>query len=538
MRGRLPLGVLFGVALVLAVGAAGVVWARSGSAPAGETARFVPAGALVYAVVNTDAASRQWAQMSQILDRLGVAGDLRRARDEAVSDEDLDWERDIAPYLGGEAAFAVLSADDEPSMLLLLSAADGEKAWKHAVEALDRRAREEGERIQTRTYRGVEIRIYGDAGDSLSLARKDRYLIGATSPDVVQQALDLEAGRGASLAENSRFKSARAAVSADPLLFVYGNLGGALDGAESLFGELLPPGALDSADMVTDLDRLALAVAISAEPGGLKLETQVLGLINKRGDLSMPRVGNESRFARRAPAGSLVFVWGRDLWTGTDASLKDILSGLRNDPDAGDTAEMLDEALAEARRELGFDVDADLLSQLKGEFALALGAGDLSSDDLWVLAMSTVKDAATVSRSLAKIAQYERNQGRLVEQVKVGGQDIWESREGPRKDVEYAYGITGDELLVGYGPDAVRRGIERKDNLEDTADFKDAQRHLPDGRMLAAYINLKRITELPDGDLDLGLSPQAMARLRYIVLGFTQKADRAGFTAYLRVAEN
>ncbi len=55
---------------------------------------------------------------------------------------------------------------------------------------------------------------------------------------------------------------------------------------------------------------------------------------------------------------------------------------------------------------------------------------------------------------------------------------------------------------------------------------------------MGVFVNLKRITAMPGGDLDTGLNRQALARLHYIVLGVTQKSTSAGFTAYLRVAEN
>ena len=77
------------------------------------TASLVPEDAGIYVALNTDLSSSQWVNTFRLAERLGAddpEGDLKDGADTAG----LDWEDDVAPFLGGNAALYVqgFSLDD------------------------------------------------------------------------------------------------------------------------------------------------------------------------------------------------------------------------------------------------------------------------------------------------------------------------------------------------------------------------------------------------------------------------------------------
>jgi hypothetical protein len=543
MHRPLPLAVLIGAALAVALGAAGVLWAMSAGASTGETARFVPADAALYVAVNTDAASRQWAQTAQLLKRIGIDATLRNARDESAAATGVDWESDVAPFLGGEAALALLDlSGGTPAVLAVLATSDGRRAYERLTLTLDRQARERGDTPRSEQYDGVTIRIYpDDTVGEYAVAVKDRYLLLASDAALVRRALDTEAGKHESLGGTIKFRTGRAAVAGDALLFVYVNPAAVSRAAETFAGSR---GTTEDALRAAGFDKAVIVAALSAEQDGFRFELQTLGIDADKNGFRMPRAADESRLARRVPADTLFFLYGANFYDGVWRGVMQALEQLKDDPDGAAPLAEFRDAIRELNRELGLDIERDLLAHLTGEYALAVGALD---DDLgiaenpWVLALATAKDPQAVARALAKIADYERREGRRVETVKVGGVDVTVSRPAPRSfdDDEYAYTVAGSDLIFGYGPDTVVRGaVDAKNPLADDPDYKAALAALPDGRQLTMYVNLRRVIQIVRESSDEDAADwEALGRMRSLAIAFAQGEDRAGMVALLRIAE-
>lgn len=544
MRGKLPLGVLAGAALAIALGVAGVLWAQSGSS-AGDTAKLVPAGAVAYVTVNTDPASRQWVQTSQLLGRLNLLDTLKEARNNGLEFADLDWEKDIVPFLGGEATIAVTNLDvEEPGVLVILSTTNGDKAWDTALKALDNISSSSRNRPDIRTYRGSEIRTYRQgSGPSISVTHKDRYLILATGPEQAQQVLDLNAGQGESLAGIDRFRKARAAVTADPLVFAYVNpsaLGNATEELASLFYPFGSISGTEQALRESGMENAAFAFAASAERQGMRFEWQTVGIDGSKTPFVLQQAPDESRFARRAPSDTILFANAMNL-NALYQGIMTVVDRLASDPRSADVAKQIKDGVADLKRELGFDFEKELIAHLTGEYAFALGATQLDTDDLWVLAMSVVDDPAAVSRALTLISEYARRDGERVTTATVSGVSMTEIRPRTGNDGPLTYGVTGDDLLVAFGPNAMQKALSPSQPLANSDDYREAMGLLPKGRVGTAYLNLARIIELVrDSDVSFfgeSLDWQALGKLRYLAASANQSADKNGGVAFLRIAE-
>ncbi|HUG64060.1 MAG TPA: DUF3352 domain-containing protein, partial [Gaiellaceae bacterium] len=101
-----------------------------------ESANLVPADAVVFARLTTDADSPQWQKAERVLERIpGVRESLASAIEQGLSEEGLDWERDVAPALGDEVVLVVtaklrpivlLDPDSEEKLDALLANSDEE----------------------------------------------------------------------------------------------------------------------------------------------------------------------------------------------------------------------------------------------------------------------------------------------------------------------------------------------------------------------------------------------------------------------------
>lgn len=544
MRGRIPVGVLAGAALVVALGAAGAIWAVGRGSSAGDTAKFVPANAAVYMTLNTDATSRQWVQMSQLLDRMGLDDPLRSARDDGASAADLKWEEDVAPFLGGEATVAAIEqAGEFPGILVILSVRDGARAWDRAIRTLDEQARKSGTATDTTTYRDTTVRTYktdGSDAPSISIARKDTYLVAATTIDLLKASLDLQSGSGESLASKEKFRTARSSVADDVLLFSYVDLAAAGRLGEEVAAGLVPgAGAVDGSLKPAGLDNAVVAFSVSAERTGIRAEYQLVGADKSVYPIVATAAGDDSRLAARAPNNSLVYLYGADLYNGVFKAARDTAAKLNRDPQAGGFLGDVQEQIDAVSRELGFDIERDFFANLTGEFAFAFGTRSTSFDDAWGLGMSVVKDAGAVGRSLDKLNEYAGREGLRVGSSTVSGVKITELRETRGDAPAVAYALAGDELIAGIGADAVRGAIEKRDSLAGTTDFKDAIKTLPGNRALTLFVNVREAVTLAREDsrgaADEILDSRALSSMRWFAMAMTRKDDRIGSVMFLRI---
>ena len=169
---------------------------------------LVPTNALLYAHLEVDRDSSQWRNASRILDKLPA---LTRLRDQALgelaagrSPKQLDAA--LRPWLGDEAALALLPSGRRATSLVLLKVGDLQAAKSFLAGA---------GRSRIALYRDTQVRMY----KTLAAAFVDDFLaIGRI--DNVHAAID--AGAGRALAENPVFRDAREGLDVGgPLLFAY-----------------------------------------------------------------------------------------------------------------------------------------------------------------------------------------------------------------------------------------------------------------------------------------------------------------------------
>lgn len=540
MGRKLPLALLAGIAAAIAIGVTAIMMREPASAEAGETLRLLPADTLAYLSLDTDPTSRQWAQAVSLLDRLGVDDFLRTERDDSLAFVDLTW-AELAPFLGGELTVAATPGDGSmPGVLVVLSAQDAAKAEAELLRMIEEEADGMLGQPETRTHRGAQIRLYpgGPTGDPIALTRSGRFVIAASSEDLVTGTLDRAAGAGTNLTEDAHHRSARGLVANDALLSFYirpNAIQDTLQSALSMFSVLgmmagdLPAQQQDTAE--------AVIVALSAERTGFRFDARATGVDG----MALPRMPEDSTFTRRVPADALVYFGGANLY---QSIIKPAFDAVRDVSSNGGMAsivgaEALDK-LEDLNRQLAVNLERDLLTQITGEYGAALGVTSVANQDVWVVAGSGIEDRASVTRVLDAIAAWEGREGRNVTASRNGQDVIFESQPGPGDTGDaYAYGLAGNDLLFGLDARQFTASSKAGKYLADDPAFREALTTLGKDRTHTLYVNTGRLIELLRAEFGHGDSVDvdwtALERLRYIAGSFTVTNDSAGGSLFIRV---
>jgi hypothetical protein len=426
------------VAVAVAVAASQGGGAGGGPPPATGAAAIVPADALAYVHLSTDGTrpgvKRALTLAARFPDypllgaalasRLGALGSAGSA---------ISFATDVRPWLGGEAALALLNtATSTADPLIVLDVADHARAQAF-VSGIGA--------SRSGAYRGVQLLL---RAPSTTLAFVSHYLVIGTAAGV-RAAIDVVAAGAPSLAADAAYRRAAANEPAGRLLDAYASAAGvrrllvAQGGLLGALGVLLYQPALSG-----------VAVSLSAAPPGAQL------LIHSALDPSLARIGGSGS---RSFTPSLA----ADLPSGSTLAL-DVTGLARIAPrvlDAGTTGGIagglgaLLSRLGTALSAEGVNV-AQILSIFGGETAVAIAPGATGRTPGLLIVARTPNEAATE----AKLAELEVPLAQLLSAPA--------SASGSAGGVEPAFtdrqidGVTAHQLPVASGFEldyAVFRGL-------------------------------------------------------------------------------
>jgi hypothetical protein len=252
-RRRAVLIVAAALALVALIAGVVVAATGGGSGPpiADRAAALVPSDALVYVHVSTDH-DRQAVREAE---KLGATfSSYERLRDQVLSR--LAVSGDVRPWLGDEMALALTGGREstQAGSLVLLSVRDAAKAKAFLAEG----ARKSG---PGKTYKGVTLDRYGAVyatmiGDFVALGQAE----------TLEQAVDLQQGRGSALAADPTYRETTDGLPADRVADAYATSDG--------LGRLLVPagGVLGVAGILFDRPGLkGVAASLAATSPGAEI---------------------------------------------------------------------------------------------------------------------------------------------------------------------------------------------------------------------------------------------------------------------------
>ena len=457
-------------AALLAMAGVALIVLRPGAAqpPADAAAGLVPADALVYVHLSTDEDRDQDGELLERLERFPSFSGVRRTITDAVQRQGgIDLRRDVLPWLGKEAAFALLpSGGTVAPSLLLLSVADAAGA-KRALA----RASRGGTSLD---YRGTEVRRFRSVAAALI---KDFLVLG--QEPAVKAALDRAGGRGSSLAASRRFREARATAPDDRALDAYLSPEGVrrvlrpLPGLAGVAGAAIDDPALEGA-----------GVTLSPDDDGLRLQVRAL----------------RSRGQARTFTPELVERVDEDSFAYLGLGGLDALTTLF--PRVG-LDRLLERARAALPAESGVDLERDVLGPLRGEVAVsARPALPLPQVTLIARTRDEAKTRDALGRLQGVLAEALAPAGEsggsvpTFEERRLDGVTAYAISLGP--GFELLYAVADGLLIVSNSGGGIERAREERDRITDDDAFKDAVGELSPDTEALLFLDLRQLLTLGD----------------------------------------
>ncbi|GAB4332586.1 MAG: hypothetical protein Kow0010_18610 [Dehalococcoidia bacterium] len=531
------------VTLVLAVAGAAVAGAvLFASSRAGEvdltTAAFVPGDTAFYVALNTDLSSGQWVRAFDLVKRMGREDPEGDLKDAVEGEGDVDWDDEVVPFLGGNAAFFASGFDWESDTFIggiVVKAKD----TSHALEVI---LNEVEGTVAEGEYAGIAFHHFEDDGD-VFLAIIDKHLVVAPNMASLRAAVDVHNGQAPALSGDPDFIRLRDELTGNFLAFVYVRPDSLIAEAFAEFG-LADVEALPTA---TDASPFAAVVGAAADA----FEFQAASVSS--GDVPGMLEPRSSRFAPMVPADTMLFATTYGVgpsWADAVAATGEMAAALSSDlwspypiDDPDVIAEM--EASCEEYPEFCEDVDpfgfpfdpgvveatvmgfAELLALMDGELAIAAWPGDAQAIDAILLA--EVSDEARALELLDEIVAA----GMMVpaEPTTIAGNDV--------RLVEglVAYGVAGGYLFLGSpgAVEAVLAGVSLP--MTGNATYRGAIDQMPTPLGSYLFLNLFSLLRSDAGDAIPDLDA-AMRALDGLIINAVSERGVVRVSGVVTIREN
>ena len=469
------------VALLAAAAALAGCGGGSDSPPANAGARLVPADALLYLHLSTDRGRAGVKRASKVLAKFPSYPGLRDSLLRSLSGGagGVDIRRDVEPWLGDEAALALLNtAGTTAGSELVIGVSDRGKA-----RAFLRRVTSG----PVFTYRGTQVLRYGRLDAALV---GDHLVIGQAAS--LRSALDLRAGRGRSLAADPTYKRGVATLPAGRVADAWASV----DGVRRL---LTPQsGLLGLVGSLLDNPRLrGTALALTAEKPGARLTVH-----------SIMRPGGASSFRPFAPKltgavpkDSLAYLGV----TGLDRAAAPLLNL---------AAPVLGALRQRLEKTTGLNLQRDVLPLLRGEVAVVV-TPRVPTPVLTLVAPATdqTRTAAALLRLQGPLARLLTPRGRkppVFRPLTVAGERAY--AVSLSSNLELLYSIFDNRLVVSTSAAGIAAIKDSKGALPDSDGYRATLGDRPDRVTSLVFLDFGKLLALAE---QTGLNDsQAYVRVR------------------------
>ena len=482
------------------------------------TANFVPADAGIYVAFNTDLASSQWVAAFKLIERLGEDDPEDRLH-ESAEDGGVDWEKDVAPFLGGNAAiylrgFNIDSLSAQGAVIVRCK--DAERALEVVMD-------ETGLEFEKETHRGV---TYYNGGGMVA-AQIGKHLVIAMDVESMEEVIDVSEGKIPSLAGVADFKSLRDELTNNFLAFVYVNAGALTEG---LFGGDAELRDALEASGAGDLALKPGAAVIGAKNEGFEFQAATVGKPGVVSPMLQPR---SPKFAAMVPADAAVFV----STTNIAQTWKEVRerSGADLDKFIREQGEYrnLDDALRSAGQEIGLRNVEELINLFTGEMSVAVWFTSTSEEDAEVVLLADVKDEANARKVIDSLATSSSSSRPRTEKVNNVEMTFVKGRDGQ----ELGYAVTGGYMVFGTAKAA--RSIIAKDfgpNLASAPNYQKSVKQMPTALGTFAYLDLATLLRLTEGGVPVNLD-KAQKALRGTIFNMVDERGVVRVSGVVTIAE-
>ena len=341
---------------------------------------------------------------------------------------DLDYRRDIEPWLGDEITLAVISLDYDrnpnnslqPGYLLAVTTKDAEKAREFLQLFYSKQAGGIAD-VAFEQYNGVNliyrrplgvVKVFTSGANSSNIPETltsavvgDRFVLFANHPKVLKAAINNVQAANLSLDNDSVYQQTLDSLTEPRIGLSFVNIPAVaawISNQPTLVGDSLQ-------------DSETLAIALSLNRQGLLAETALLG--TQPSELSLnPALDEPVNALEYIPASSALAVAGTDLnqlWhrLSTGAETDELLNVLLN------------QSLTSLQSSLKIQLPQDIFSWVQGEYALSQLSGSDKTNPGWIF-VAQKTDKTTAEESIEYLDNLAKQQGLSVGTLPLGEQTI------------------------------------------------------------------------------------------------------------------
>ncbi len=494
-------GILVAVATVVG----GAILFTSGKASEVNltTASLVPADAGIYFALNTDLTSSQWVSTFRLAERLG-ADDPEDELKNGADDAGFDWEDDVAPFLGGNAAVYIqgISISDVSAQgAVIIRCNDPKKALEVIEDNMGP--------FDDEDYKGVEYHAMFQG----FVVVIGKHLVIAFDEESVKSVIDVSKGDAKSLSSVSDFQKLRDELTGNFLGFVYVS-------AQNLIGDFFLDDPVVKAALTeagaADLIFQPAAWVIGAKSDGFEFQAASVG---KSGVISPMLAPRQSKLVKYVPADAAIFFSTVDIaetWTRVMSEARPEIDRAIREQSEFDS---LDEALRDAGRELNIESLEDVIKLLEGETTVAAWFPDGTQESGEGVLIAEVDQQK--ASDLLKAITTKRPSVSRPRTEKVNGLDMTVFRDDSGDEAAYAF-LEGN--LVFGTPSSVTRVLKNNEPpLGALKKYQQTVEQMPTGLGTYAWLNLSKVLRLAEGGIPADLSAAERALSGFIINGVNER---------------
>ncbi len=387
--------------------------------------------------------------------------------------KDLNFQRDVQPWLGDRLALALPSFTARGDGLLIAATTDDDQARTSLARAVPSPA--------SATYLGVDYQRSADGKHAAAVV--DHLALFGSEADV-KRAID--ASQGTSLGETPAYTRATSSLPGDALATGYIDLRSAITSAGTAAGQGATSGALSS---ILGKDLTGVGLGAYADADAVRLEVAIPGSGALGGSVTG---GDASASLLTAPAGA---------WLGiglgnVGKTLNQLLDGISGG--GGITGIGVQAGLAQAEQALGLDIRKDLLAWMGSAHVFVSGTERNTVGGALVVHST---DPAASQRAVGKLAAaVPRLTGKTKLSVTiVDGIDAAHSGRiismPIGKTTRASIAAIGDRFVIAIGARALKQALSPRGRLGDDPGFKAIAGKLGDAKPVL-YLDLQQVADL------------------------------------------
>jgi hypothetical protein len=480
-----------------------------------DPASAVPAKAMLYmeVAVRPEGGLRDdaLAATGKVLHTDDPEGKLRELLDKALAeqqDADLDYDKDIKPWLGERAAFWLNTrVDDEgdPTGAAVVAVTDSDAA----MQSIRKGATSDGEKLTDRSYKDVD---YVVDSDNVAAGVAEDYLLIGPEPDVKAS---IDAVKGDSLAESDRYKDSVDELEDERLASFYVDIKPILQLAQR---EQPNDQDLQQLQQLIPLDKIPPVVGSFVANGDrLALDFAIHGAnLDELGPLAAGYTGGATKLLEDLPGDSWA-VFGSAKYGQTMKSMFDQYAGM-----FGGAA-----AKQQIQSQFGIDIDEDVLSWI-GDVAVFVRGDSLDSVD--GAAVIQVTDSEKASRGFGKLVGLLQSAGQVqAKPVQIDGAKAAFSVSDASIPKPVILARSDEKVVIAYGEDAAKEALSPSSTFGDSDVYQAATDKLGDTDP-ALIVSMPSIIKLVDasGEADAEFEQARPYLEAYDVIAYGFSGDDNG----------